>query len=150
MEVRLVQHDYFIVNLKGFDRQLGFALMIYAYIYLPHRWAIQASLCFRCDLTPDCKDGEDEEDCKESPTCKEKEFRCSTGSCINKLWTCDGVHDCEDGSDEKLDECTNVTCSSGEFVPPKKKCISIKKSCSLNEKCNILRGLISLNILPIH
>ncbi|XP_042888358.1 low-density lipoprotein receptor-related protein 2-like isoform X1 [Penaeus japonicus] len=70
---------------------------------------------WRCDSTPDCQNGEDEDDCQLMKQCEDNEFQCPSGSCVNKLWTCDGVHDCEDGSDEKLDECKNVTCSNSAY-----------------------------------
>nr|QKO28254.1 vitellogenin receptor [Penaeus vannamei] len=91
---------------------------------------------WKCDLTPDCQDGEDEEDCNQPQACKEKEFQCSTGSCINKLWTCDGVHDCEDGSDEKLDECSNVTCSSVHWRCKSGMCIPKMWVCDQEKECD--------------
>lgn len=33
--------------------------------------------------------------------CKENEFACDQGLCINADWKCDGQRDCEDASDEK-------------------------------------------------
>ena len=37
-----------------------------------------------CDKEADCKNGEDEEDCKypEPKVCKQDEFKCSAGTCI--------------------------------------------------------------------
>lgn len=41
----------------------------------------------KCDGTPDCDDGSDEEDCP-SINCKDTEFRCSDHECILKRWVC--------------------------------------------------------------
>ena len=33
--------------------------------------------------------------------CREGEFHCFSGMCINGAWKCDGEYDCDDESDEK-------------------------------------------------
>lgn len=33
--------------------------------------------------------------------CRDREFRCDDGLCINVDWKCDGENDCDDMSDEK-------------------------------------------------
>ena len=33
--------------------------------------------------------------------CKDDEFVCDNGDCVNKVYVCDDVNDCHDGSDEK-------------------------------------------------
>ena len=57
-------------------------------------------------VTFDSGDNSDE-DCS-NHTCRDLEFRCENGQCINKRWRCDGRYDCQDKSDE-------VECDLGKF-----------------------------------
>ncbi|GBM44382.1 Low-density lipoprotein receptor-related protein 4, partial [Araneus ventricosus] len=45
--------------------------------------------------------------------CRDREFRCDDGLCINVDWKCDGENDCDDMSDER--ECQMPECSEEEF-----------------------------------
>ena len=38
-------------------------------------------------------------------SCKETEFTCSNGKCINENWKCDEHNDCGDFSDELHEDC---------------------------------------------
>ena len=38
-------------------------------------------------------------------TCPRKQFLCSNGKCISKVFTCNGEDDCGDASDEKMANC---------------------------------------------
>ena len=38
-------------------------------------------------------------------TCKETDFRCSSGTCLLPDFVCDGFVDCPDGSDEDTTMC---------------------------------------------
>ncbi|CAB3239817.1 unnamed protein product [Arctia plantaginis] len=37
--------------------------------------------------------------------CSLKQFQCTNGKCIPKMWVCDLERDCEDNSDEEIEEC---------------------------------------------
>ncbi|XP_041482732.1 uncharacterized protein LOC121429653 isoform X2 [Lytechinus variegatus] len=59
-------------------------------------------------------------------------FQCSTGECINKVFSCDGTVDCRDGSDE--DTCQEE-CSSDQFRCSDGSCISISFYCDSIPHC---------------
>lgn len=46
----------------------------------------------------DCNDSMDEKHCNE---CRDDQFYCSHGVCINRSNICDGKPDCPDGRDER-------------------------------------------------
>ena len=65
--------------------------------------------------------------------CKETEFKCGNGQCINKNWRCDREKDCQDGSDEDscfpgtpqtvCDPAVNFQCKiSGTCLPINWRC----------------------------
>lgn len=43
--------------------------------------------------------------CIDVTRCKDGEFACANGRCIQKSWACDHDDDCGDGSDEPKDSC---------------------------------------------
>ncbi len=55
-----------------------------------------------CNEVWECTNGEDEVDCVEIDIrgCRNEEFRCRNGMCIDRNFLFDGFHDCADGSDE--------------------------------------------------
>lgn len=55
-------------------------------------------ISWRCDNIPDCRDGDDEDNCK---FCEQDEFKCTENDkCIPADWRCDQYKDCPNGSDE--------------------------------------------------
>lgn len=57
---------------------------------IPKQW--------RCDNIIDCRDGDDEDNCK---FCEQDEFKCTENDkCIPADWRCDQYKDCPSGSDE--------------------------------------------------
>ena len=45
-------------------------------------------------------DGEDEQQSCPPQVCRDDQFKCANGICINKNWVCDFDNDCGDMSDE--------------------------------------------------
>uniref|UniRef100_A0A8U7NQK8 Uncharacterized protein n=1 Tax=Corvus moneduloides TaxID=1196302 RepID=A0A8U7NQK8_CORMO len=67
-----------------------------------------------CDGTPDCRDGDDEEECPDAPSCAPPHwFRCRSGECIAIGQVCDARRHCRDWSDEPLKECGVNECLAG-------------------------------------
>lgn len=89
----------------------------------------------RCDGTPTCRDGSDENNCFRamSQSCLPDQFRCADGGCISIAFTCDFVKNCHDGSDEK--HCTPRKCKSSEFKCNSGQCIPYTQRCDLRNDC---------------
>ncbi|XP_041365332.1 low-density lipoprotein receptor-related protein 4-like [Gigantopelta aegis] len=86
-----------------------------------------------CDGEDDCGDWEDELQCGNS-FCREGEFNCSNGVCINANWTCDGDFDCEDRSDEI--NCSKPKCGANEFQCGTGHCIRHSWHCDGELDCS--------------
>ena len=72
---------------------------------------------WKCDSVDDCGDDSDEMGCgfpepplvpsttaatEELPTvCRDFQFQCFNGECIDTSWLCDGTRDCSSGEDEQ-------------------------------------------------
>nr|XP_037289716.1 basement membrane-specific heparan sulfate proteoglycan core protein-like isoform X7 [Rhipicephalus microplus] len=78
-----------------------------------------------CDGEYDCSDGADEQ-CE----CKENEFQCGNGKCIDIQKKCDRRVDCHDFSDE-----ANCECQDGEFRCGDGKCIEGRRRCDGTADC---------------
>jgi len=97
---------------------------------LPLRW--------RCDGSPDCREGEDEtaEECGgERSACTQGQYTCGSGECIPDRWRCDGKPDCSDGSDEVAatwPPTSTAACLSGAACEPARgefKCSNLRPWC---------------------
>ncbi len=85
----------------------------------------------RCDGTPDCLDGDDEEACDgadngDAGSCEANQWACADGSCIPESWRCDTEYeDCAGGEDE--DDCDGAPaptgCGASEYTCADDSCI---------------------------
>lgn len=108
----------------------------------PHEFTcVQAHRCIpqrlRCDRNNDCNDWEDEIGCdfqQTERTCKEGEFYCDKGLCINANWKCDGQRDCEDASDER--NCSLTVCTADQFQCAVGYCIDKRLQCNGQDDCS--------------
>ncbi|XP_060073482.1 basement membrane-specific heparan sulfate proteoglycan core protein-like [Ylistrum balloti] len=73
-----------------------------------------------CDGYPDCDDRSDETSCP----CRQDQFQCQDGFCVEGSFKCDGISQCEDGSDETGCACNvdEFTCSNGDCIPANREC----------------------------
>ncbi|KAK3593586.1 hypothetical protein CHS0354_018682 [Potamilus streckersoni] len=65
------------------------------------------------------------------PVCREDEFQCNDGSCINRMYVCDGHPHCSGGEEENI----NCTCASDQFRCSSGQCISNQFQCDGNIHC---------------
>ena len=85
---------------------------------------------YLCDGSPDCQDGDDEQDCLSHP-CPETSVKCSdNGVCVSAARVCNGCWDCNNGDDER--ECPSYQghCVGGAFYcGSSDKCIPGRFAC---------------------
>ncbi|XP_021372607.1 basement membrane-specific heparan sulfate proteoglycan core protein-like isoform X2 [Mizuhopecten yessoensis] len=73
-----------------------------------------------CDGYADCDDRSDEASCP----CRQDQFQCQDGYCVEGSFRCDGVPQCEDQSDEAGCACAagEFTCTNGDCIPGNREC----------------------------
>ncbi|CAL8124448.1 unnamed protein product [Orchesella dallaii] len=91
-----------------------------------------------CDGVPDCREGEDEENCKDQMNCPRQTFHCGKndrpGMCIPIGWFYDNEEDCEDGSDER--SCTKYSCKETDhYCEATDRCVPKSWICALRYNC---------------
>ncbi|XP_071495091.1 low-density lipoprotein receptor-related protein 1-like [Diadema antillarum] len=67
--------------------------------------------------------------------CRESQFECNNGRCIDQNWLCDGDNDCGDNTDETYGGCNNQTCGANKFQCPNNKCIPLRWTCDGDNDC---------------
>ncbi|XP_017764096.1 PREDICTED: sortilin-related receptor-like [Eufriesea mexicana] len=102
---------------------------------------------WKCDSVNDCEDDSDEMGCGnedeewgvmyptlESKVCREHQFQCLNGDCIQNSWVCDGSNDCLSGEDEM--HCTYLHCKLEQYTCRMDvACIPIENVCNGVEDC---------------
>ncbi|KAI4474327.1 hypothetical protein M0802_015665 [Mischocyttarus mexicanus] len=71
-------------------------------------------------------------------SCKENEFKCTSGRCIPELWHCDGEKDCSDESDEDPNICKMKNCTAEQFTcrSGNGECVTLTWMCDDNPDCS--------------
>ncbi|KAL0117855.1 hypothetical protein PUN28_008920 [Cardiocondyla obscurior] len=112
---------------------------------------------WKCDSVDDCGDDSDEIGCSGSGmdggtpdstppvfttqqprNCREYQFQCYNGECIENAWVCDGSKDCPSGEDEQhCGEHTHTSCrENNQFMCRQDgSCVPIAKLCDGNKDC---------------
>ncbi|XP_076042677.1 sortilin-related receptor-like [Oratosquilla oratoria] len=92
-----------------------------------------------CDGDKDCRNGEDEENCRGWECDKHKQFRCHTTiGCVDLERHCDGHADCADGSDEAGCHTPSeepMDCGDDFFMCDSGTCLRLNKMCDGNHDC---------------
>ncbi|XP_076622054.1 sortilin-related receptor [Colletes latitarsis] len=105
---------------------------------------------WKCDSMDDCGDDSDEIGCgnaeevdativsitEQPKVCREQQFQCLNGECIQDAWVCDGSKDCPAGEDEARCDGVQVACKKGQFkCRMDGGCIRIRDVCNGIEEC---------------
>ncbi|XP_026685800.1 very low-density lipoprotein receptor-like, partial [Diaphorina citri] len=91
----------------------------------------------RCNRRNDCPDGSDERDCG-FQSCRQDEFKCHNGTCLNISKRCNNVTDCATGEDER--NCPQVPdysrCGIDEFRCTNGQCVHQRAKCNKVVDCD--------------
>lgn len=106
---------------------------------------------WKCDSVDDCGDDSDEIGCGNeeaeewtviyptelSKVCREHQFQCLNGECIQDSWLCDGSNDCTSGEDEiHCGSSDHSSCREDQFMCRMDgTCIPIRNVCNDVEEC---------------
>lgn len=108
---------------------------------------------WKCDSVDDCGDNSDELGCgtadmdstspityqtTEQPrVCREHQFQCYNGDCIENAWVCDGSKDCLVGEDELHCEHRHMSCREEDQFMCRQdgSCVSLSSICNGSEEC---------------
>lgn len=104
---------------------------------------------WKCDSVDDCGDVSDEMGCgnadgsleftstTEQPrVCRDQQFQCYDGKCVDDVWVCDGMEDCKTGEDEMHCEKKHGGCRDDQFMcRTDGSCIPLTNICDGVEDC---------------
>ncbi|XP_025152986.1 sortilin-related receptor isoform X2 [Harpegnathos saltator] len=106
---------------------------------------------WKCDSVDDCGDDSDEVGCSnvemtsdtvpplftELPrVCREHQFQCYNGDCIENSWVCDGSKDCPSGEDEVRCDQLHMSCQNDQFMCRRDgSCVPLTNICNGIEEC---------------
>lgn len=106
---------------------------------------------WKCDSVDDCGDDSDEIGCgneeaeewtviyptEQPKVCREHQFQCLNGECIQDSWLCDGSNDCTSGEDEiHCGSSDHSSCREDQFMCRMDgTCIPIRNVCNDVEEC---------------
>lgn len=105
---------------------------------------------WKCDSVDDCGDDSDEVGCggvmteplapytTEQPSrCREHQFPCYNGECIENAWVCDSFKDCPSGEDELHCEHTHMSCRENDQFMCRQdgSCVPLSNICNGIPEC---------------
>lgn len=110
---------------------------------------------WKCDSVDDCGDNSDEIGChseadgitdstlapihttEQSRICREHQFQCYNGDCIENAWVCDGSNDCPSGEDEQHCEHTHASCRDNDQFMCRQdgSCVPLSYICNGIKEC---------------
>ncbi|XP_066268020.1 low-density lipoprotein receptor-related protein 6-like isoform X1 [Branchiostoma lanceolatum] len=89
-------------------------------------------LSWKCDGLSECSDRSDEADCTR---CRDDQYTCDNGDCVDAKNVCDGNVDCMDGSDERHRCHSTMECTDDQFTCDNGHCVDAEKVCNGEADC---------------